>query len=69
MPQWAERKEAIMRRKRFLAAGFLLSAIFLVNLVPAGPAPAEEKPAKSLCQRLGGVYNIAPVVDEFLDVL
>lgn len=58
-----------MRRKRFLAAGFLLSAIFLISLVPAGPAPAEEKSAKSLYQRLGGVYNIAPVVDEFLEVL
>src|SRR5512145_3528108 len=38
----------------------------LVN--PSSPL-AEEKPAKSLYQRLGGVYNIAPVVDEFLEVL
>jgi hemoglobin len=37
-------------------------------LAPNSPL-AQEKPQKSLYERLGGVYNIAPVVDEFLEVL
>ncbi|MFZ2224612.1 MAG: group 1 truncated hemoglobin [Candidatus Deferrimicrobium sp.] len=40
-----------------------------MNLVNPNSSLAGEKPQKSLYERLGGVYNIAPVVDEFLEVL
>jgi hemoglobin len=43
--------------------------MFLVNLVHPISSLAEGTPQKSLYERLGGVYNIAPVVDEFLEVL
>ncbi len=58
-----------MRKSNVLRFGILLSAMFLMNLVNPSPPLAEEKPQKSLYERLGGVYNIAPVVDEFLEVL
>jgi hemoglobin len=58
-----------MRKSKFLRFGILLSAMFLMNLVNPSSPLAEEKPQKSLYERLGGVYNIAPVVDEFLEVL
>ena len=58
-----------MLRKHFFRVGILLSAVFLVNLFsPNSPLP-DEKKKQSLYQRLGGVYNIAPVVDEFLEAL
>ncbi|RJP20915.1 MAG: group 1 truncated hemoglobin [Deltaproteobacteria bacterium] len=58
-----------MRTFHLVRIGILLSTLFLLNLVPSISALAEEKPRKSLYERLGGVYNIAPVVDEFLEVL
>src|SRR3989337_2145896 len=58
-----------MRRESFYRVGILLSAALLGNLVVPNSPLADEKPQKSLYQRLGGVYNIAPVVDEFLEVL
>lgn len=65
-----------MRRSPVVPFGILLSVLFLLNLVPSNPPLAaempkktEETPQKSLYERLGGVYNIAPVVDEFLEVL
>src|SRR3990172_2288012 len=58
-----------MRRESFYSVGILLSAALLGNLVVPNSPLADEKPQKSLYQRLGGVYNIAPVVDEFLEVL
>lgn len=58
-----------MRTFHLARFGILLSTLFLLNLVPSISALAEEKPRKSLYERLGGVYNIAPVVDEFLEVL
>ena len=58
-----------MRRNEIIRVGILLSALFLVNLFTPSSPSAEEKPRKSLYERLGGVYNIAPVVDEFLEVL
>ena len=58
-----------MRRSHLFRFGILLWAMFLTNLVPSSSPLAEEKPQKSLYERLGGVYNIAPVVDEFLEVL
>ena len=58
-----------MRRSHLFRFGILLWAMFLTNLVPSSSPLAEEKPQKSLYERLGGGYNIAPVVDEFLEVL
>jgi hemoglobin len=58
-----------MKREGLLRVGILLSAIFLVNLLLPNSPRADEKQKPSLYQRLGGVYNIAPVVDEFLEVL
>jgi hemoglobin len=66
---WQYKKEATMRRSHLFRFGILLSAMFLMNLVPSSSPLAEDKPQKSLYERLGGVYNIAPVVDEFLEVL
>ena len=58
-----------MKREGFVRVGVLLSAMFFVNLLAPDSPLAVEKQEKSLYQRLGGVYNIAPVVDEFLEVL
>ena len=58
-----------MSRKHFFRVGILLSSVFLVNLLAPNSPLADEKQIKTLYQRLGGVYNIAPVVDEFLEVL
>lgn len=58
-----------MKREGLFRVGILLSAVFLVNLVAPNSPIADEKTKNSLYQRLGGVYNIAPVVDEFLEVL
>jgi hypothetical protein len=43
-----------MHWSRLFRFGILLSAMFLVNLVPSGSPLAEEKPQKSLCQSTGG---------------
>jgi hemoglobin len=58
-----------MKREGFVRVGILLSAMFLVTLLAPTSPLADEKQEKSLYHRLGGVYNIAPVVDEFLEVL
>ena len=58
-----------MRRSKIVRLGILVLSLFLVSLAKPGSPLAEEKPVKSLYERLGGVYNIAPVVDEFLEVL
>ena len=58
-----------MKRESFVRVGILLSAIILANLFAPNSSHAGEKQKKSLYQRLGGVYNIAPVVDDFLEVL
>jgi hemoglobin len=46
---------------------FALTLAFVV--AAAGSAAADEKPAKSLYDRLGGVGPISVVVDEFIDRL
>lgn len=56
-----------MLRISIFRVGILLSAICLVNLAPPNSPLAGEKQEKSLYQRLGGVYNIATVVDDFID--
>ena len=58
-----------MRRSNIIRFAIFMSAILLASVVPSISPSAEEKPQKSLYDRLGGVYNIAPVVDEFLEVL
>jgi hemoglobin len=52
---------------------FLVAIVFLFTLVLTGGglerAIAQEKPEKSLYDRLGGIYAIASVVDDFIEVL
>lgn len=58
-----------MKARRNASIRFAVLAVFLATLFIPTASRAEEKPQKSLYERLGGVYNIAPVVDEFLEVL
>ena len=46
-----------------------LLAFVLVVLWNGTPAVAQEKLEKTLYERLGGVYNIATVVDDFIERL
>jgi hemoglobin len=43
--------------------------VLTVALTVAAPTFAHQSPAKSLFDRLGGVYNIATVVDDFIERL
>lgn len=58
-----------MKAQRHAVIGYTVLIGFLVILFNPTAYGAEEKPKKSLYERLGGVHNIAPVVDEFLEVL
>lgn len=58
-----------MKSNRYAVIRFTALVVFLATLFNPTASGAEEKPRKSLYERLGGVYNIAPVVDEFLEVL
>lgn len=58
-----------MRAHRFASLGLAVLVTSLVTLFSPSGSGAEEKAQRSLYERLGGVYNIAPVVDEFLEVL
>lgn len=58
-----------MQVRRYTSTCLTVLVVFLGALFPPTPSGAEEKVEASLYQRLGGVYNIAPVVDEFLEVL
>lgn len=58
-----------MRARRLARLGFAVLVAFLVTPFDPAGSVADEKAQKSLYERLGGVYNIAPVVDEFLEVL
>ena len=58
--------------RRSILIGRILLVLFSVvpfNPWNTTPVIAEEKPALSLYDRLGGVLNIAPVVDDFLNRL
>lgn len=55
-----------MRIMRVVPACALSIAVMLAAVQPAGAQATEEK---SLYERLGGVYNIAVVVDDFIDRL
>jgi len=43
-----------MRRSKFFRLGILVSSLILVSLAKPGSPLAEEKPVKSLYERLGG---------------
>lgn len=58
-----------MQVRRHASICLTVLVVFLGALFPPTPSGAEEKAEASLYQRLGGVYNIASVVDEFLEVL
>lgn len=49
----------------------ILSSLFALVLLMSwtGAAIAQQKPAKSLYERLGGAYAIATVVDDFIERL
>ncbi len=55
--------------RRIASFGLAAMVMSLVTLFSPSGSGAEEKSPKSLYERLGGIYNIAPVVDEFLEVL
>ena len=46
-----------------------VALLFLIAMALALPLQAAPKPGKSLYDRLGGVYAIAAVVDQFSDAL
>jgi hemoglobin len=46
-----------------------VSAVLLLGLWASGPAMASEQESPSLYDRLGGVYPIAVVVDDFIERL
>lgn len=58
-----------MQARRYASIRFTVLGVFLAILFNPTGSGAEEKPQRSLYERLGGIYNIAPVVDEFLEVL
>lgn len=49
--------------------GFVLATLVVALLVPTGRSFAQDKPAKTLYQRLGGYDVIAGIVDDFLSQL
>ena len=61
-----------MSRRSVVAAGLALSAVPVTVLAAADKAHAQAKqvsPDKSLYERLGGVFAIAAVVDDFSDAV
>ncbi|MGH9805232.1 MAG: group I truncated hemoglobin [Candidatus Acidiferrales bacterium] len=50
-------------------AGLALAALALVLALPSGFGRAEEQPAKTLYERLGGYDVISNIVDDFLEQL
>lgn len=54
---------------RTLLRTVILSGILAVMLSAGAVQAAEAQPAKSLYDRLGGVYPISVVVDTFIDLL
>lgn len=60
----------MMKNKRvFLGVLVPFFVLVLVSLWWTMPAAAEEKAEKTLYERLGGVYAIASVVNDFIDLL
>jgi hemoglobin len=49
--------------------GQISQALFGLSLLVAAVIPATEPATKSLYERLGGVYSIATVVDDFIERL
>lgn len=54
-----------MKGKRLVVA--VITSALLVGLLAGSPVRAQEDPAPSLYERLGGVYAIALVVDDLID--
>ncbi len=59
----------MQRQPLFLATRARVFVLLLVLLWNATPTLAQGKPEKSLYERLGGVYAIATVVDDFIERL
>jgi hemoglobin len=55
-----------MFKRHFIGILLLIASTFMLS---AAVAVAEEKAEKSLYDRLGGVYSIATVVDDFIERL
>ena len=49
-----------------LGAGLALAALALALAIPTGVALAEEKPAKTLYERMGGYDVMSAIVEDFL---
>ena len=58
-----------MKKTMFVIAISALVSVAVLAFVLTAPTVAEEKEAPSLYDRLGGVYSIATVVDDFIDRL
>lgn len=52
-----------------MRAWFVLAAMVVAFLAPTGRALAQDKPAKTLYQRMGGYDVIAGIVDDFISQL
>jgi hemoglobin len=56
--------------QRLFTKACLYNLVFLLAVLASlAPGLAQEKPEKSLYERLGGVYSIATVVDDFIERL
>ena len=49
-----------------MGVGFVSTALLLALLVPVGRSFAQDKPARTLYQRMGGYDVIAGIVDDFI---
>jgi len=57
------------RTRRWMMAAVLMAGTFAVTSPAAGQAASAQAKPKSLYDRLGGVYSIATVVDDFIERL
>ena len=58
-----------MLKTRSFPNKVILASILAALLAAGSVQAAEEQPAKSLYDRLGGIYPISTVVDTFIDLL
>lgn len=63
------KEETGMKSGSRTAVLFVLTGLMLLALCAPTLSVAEEKSEKNLYERLGGLINIAPVVDDFLETL
>jgi hemoglobin len=66
-----ERRSAMEKRHSLILSTFFASlfVFFLTGVCGPSEAIAQKKAEASLYERLGGVYNIATVVDDFIERL